>query len=181
MAIFSEDSTFLLSDFTAHTLRSVLAKNFRLAPEVFENIPAKGRYIFARSKPNDDLEKGKPDGEGIQWRKHQFTHKMLAQEPIRAPAGEVKITDTSNFPLLKTVSAAHVTIKPGGIREMHWHTQYPTVYQEGIKELRMELSLETRRASYMYMHGVLKSEVRNLYFVCNDQAQTSFYQHPFPE
>ncbi|KAI1763876.1 RmlC-like cupin domain-containing protein [Hypoxylon sp. FL1150] len=118
---FSEDSTFLLSDFMAHVPRSVLAKNFRLAPEVFDSIPAKERYIFSGSKPSNDLESDKPDRPDVQWSKLQFTHKMLAQEPIQTPAGEVRITDTNTFPLSKTVSAAHVTIKPGGIREMHWH------------------------------------------------------------
>ncbi|OTB09334.1 hypothetical protein M426DRAFT_70650 [Hypoxylon sp. CI-4A] len=88
-----EDSTFLLGDFMAHVPQSVLAKNFRLAPEVFESIPKKERYIFAGSKP----------------------------KPIRTDAGEVRITDTSLFPVSKTVSAAHVMIKPGGISEMHWH------------------------------------------------------------
>jgi oxalate decarboxylase family bicupin protein len=33
----------------------------------------------------------------------------------------VRITDTSNFPISKTTAAAHVTIKPGCLREMHWH------------------------------------------------------------
>ena len=46
---------------------------------------------------------------------------MLAQEALKFPAGEVRITDTTNFPLSMTVAAAHVTIKPGAIREMHWH------------------------------------------------------------
>jgi len=46
---------------------------------------------------------------------------MLAQDPVRVPGGKVRITDTSNFPITKTVAAAHVTINPAGIREMHWH------------------------------------------------------------
>ncbi|KAI0835081.1 hypothetical protein F5Y06DRAFT_300021 [Hypoxylon sp. FL0890] len=104
----------------AHVPRSALAKNFHLAPGVFESIRGKERYIFAGSKASDDLEKDKPEREDIRWSKHQFTHKM-AQEPMRTLAGEVRITDTSNFSLSKTVSAAHVTTKPGGIREMHWH------------------------------------------------------------
>jgi len=33
----------------------------------------------------------------------------------------VRITDTSNFPISKTVAAAHVTINPHCMREMHWH------------------------------------------------------------
>jgi oxalate decarboxylase len=35
--------------------------------------------------------------------------------------GQVKVIDTRNFPVSKTIAAAMVTIKPGGLRELHWH------------------------------------------------------------
>jgi len=117
---FSEDSTFLLSDFMAHIPQSVLSKNFRLSPEIFAHIPAKEKYIFAGSLPGP-MDSEMPFKPGMKTSRHQFTHKMLAQEPIITPGGEVRITDTTNFPLSTTISAAHVIIKPGGIREMHWH------------------------------------------------------------
>jgi oxalate decarboxylase family bicupin protein len=53
--------------------------------------------------------------------KHRFTHRMLKQKPVKFPGGEVRITDTSNFPISKTTAAAHVMINPHGLREMHWH------------------------------------------------------------
>lgn len=46
---------------------------------------------------------------------------MLDQKPKKTSGGEVRITDSNNFPISKTVAAAHVTIEPGAIREMHWH------------------------------------------------------------
>jgi oxalate decarboxylase family bicupin protein len=46
---------------------------------------------------------------------------MLKQKPVKFPGGEVRITDTSNFPISKTTAAAHVMINPHGLREMHWH------------------------------------------------------------
>jgi len=48
---FSEDSTFLLSDWLAHTPKSVLSKNFRVAPQIFDHILAKERYVFQGSLP----------------------------------------------------------------------------------------------------------------------------------
>jgi oxalate decarboxylase len=36
------------------------------------------------------------------------------------PGGEVKIIDAKNFPIT-TISSAIVKLKPGGLREMHWH------------------------------------------------------------
>lgn len=46
---------------------------------------------------------------------------MLEQEPKRVSGGEVRITDSSNFPISQTVAAAHALIATGAIREMHWH------------------------------------------------------------
>jgi oxalate decarboxylase len=33
----------------------------------------------------------------------------------------VRIVDSTNFPISTTVAAALVEIKPGGMRELHWH------------------------------------------------------------
>jgi oxalate decarboxylase len=51
----------------------------------------------------------------------KFSHRMLAQEPIEAAGGRVRITASSNFPASKTIAAALVEIEPGGLRELHWH------------------------------------------------------------
>jgi oxalate decarboxylase len=41
--------------------------------------------------------------------------------PTRAAdLGEVRIVDSRNFPLTK-LAAALVTLRPGGLRELHWH------------------------------------------------------------
>jgi oxalate decarboxylase len=50
-----------------------------------------------------------------------FSHRMTAQEPIKAPGGQVRITDSTNFPAASTIAAALVDIEPGGMRELHWH------------------------------------------------------------
>lgn len=104
----------------AHTPKSVISQNFRLSPEIFAHIPKSQKYIFSSSLPKQ-IDEEMPDRPGVKTSRLQFTHRMLAQEPLKTDAGEVRITDTSNFPLSKTVSAAHVLIKPGGLREMHWH------------------------------------------------------------
>ena len=33
----------------------------------------------------------------------------------------VRVVDSRNFPVSNTVAAAHVVVKPGGLRELHWH------------------------------------------------------------
>lgn len=122
---FSEDSTFLLTDWVARTPKAVLAENFRVAPEVFRAIPEKEKYIFQGSNP-ESIEKEIPSqSPGYKKSKLQFTHKMLAQEPLNTTGGQVRITDSTNFPLSKTVAAAHLNIQPGALREMHWHRESP--------------------------------------------------------
>ena len=36
--------------------------------------------------------------------------------------GSVRIADSRNFTVSATVAAALVTVRPGGLREMHWHS-----------------------------------------------------------
>jgi len=114
---FSEDSTFLLTDYMAKTPKSVLSKNFRVDERVFNTLSDHEKYIFQGTLPGS-LE---DDRKVVRPSKTRFTHRMLEQKPVKFPGGEVRITDTSNFPVSKTTSAAHVTIMPGGLREMHWH------------------------------------------------------------
>ncbi|KAF7193223.1 Oxalate decarboxylase OxdC [Pseudocercospora fuligena] len=115
---FSEESTFLLTDWLKHTPKSVVAENFRLPPEVFETLPDEEKYIFQGSLPGP-LDKEKP--QAYKKSKLNFKHKMDAQEPVIASGGKVRITDSRNFPISKTVAAAHLEIDPGAMREMHWH------------------------------------------------------------
>lgn len=115
---FSEDSTFLLTDWLAHTPKEVLAKNFGVSENAFANIPKSELYIFPAEIPGplaDDKIKG--NGPVPQ----SFCHHMHAQEPIRNKYGTVRITDASVFPASKTIAAALVEIEPGGMRELHWH------------------------------------------------------------
>ncbi|KAF2717262.1 oxalate decarboxylase [Polychaeton citri CBS 116435] len=115
---FSEESTFLLTDWLAHTPQAVVSENFRLPPEVFDTLPESEKYIFQGSTPSS-IDKEKP--RSFKKSKLNFTHKMLAQEPVNATGGSVRITDSTNFPISKTVAAAHLDIGPGALREMHWH------------------------------------------------------------
>ena len=36
-------------------------------------------------------------------------------------SGTVRIADSTNFLVSKTIAATRVTIKPGGMRDLHWH------------------------------------------------------------
>ncbi len=119
---FSENETFLLTDWFKHTPRAVLAKNFGLPESAFANLPTDPdhqRYIFNGKVPGqlttDAVQS--PAGTVPMW----FSHHMLAQEPIKVSGGQVRITDSSNFPAASTIAAALLEVEPGGMRELHWH------------------------------------------------------------
>lgn len=87
---------------------------------MFKTIPKSDKYIFQGSLPGS-IDEEKPDGRNVKKSKLQFTHKMLDQEPVNTTGGQVRITDSTNFPISKTIAAAHLDIQPGAMREMHWH------------------------------------------------------------
>jgi oxalate decarboxylase len=64
---FSEESTFLLSDWLAHTPPEVLAKNFRLSPESVAKLPTDSLYIFCGNLPESleaDIAEATADARG---------------------------------------------------------------------------------------------------------------------
>ena len=119
---FSEDGTMLLSEWIAHTPPEVLAKNTGLDASVFANAPAAPLYIFpGKVPPSLEQDKAEIGGETVASR-YQYTFKLKAMEPTKASkGGNVRIVDSHNFPVSKHIAAALVTVKPGGMREMHWH------------------------------------------------------------
>jgi len=118
---FSENETFLLTDWLKHTPLSVLAKNLGVSPSALANLPRDPdheRYIFNGQVPPplaDDIVRG-PAGEAM-----RMTHRLLEQEPVKVPGGWVRIVDSTNFPAASTIAAALVELNPGAMRELHWH------------------------------------------------------------
>ena len=53
---------------------------------------------------------------------YPFTFSLGSMPPVRqTKGGEVRIADSKNFTMSKTIAAAQVTVHPGGLRELHWH------------------------------------------------------------
>ena len=51
-----------------------------------------------------------------------FVFRAADFKPLaRRRAGSVRLADSTNFLVSKTIAATVVTIKPGGLRDMHWH------------------------------------------------------------
>jgi oxalate decarboxylase len=116
---FDEDDTFLLSDWFKHVPPEVLGKNFGVPATLFGHTPdPRELYIFKAPVPGP---LGPDKLLGAQPVPQSFSHRMLAQDPIRTKSGTVRITDSSVFPVSKTIAAALVEVEPGGLRELHWH------------------------------------------------------------
>jgi oxalate decarboxylase len=116
---FDEDNTFLISDWFKHTPDAVLGKNFGMPASMFGHTPDPSeRYIFPAPIPGplstDTIS-------GVTPVPETFSHRLMAQEPIKTSGGTVRISDSRNFPVDTTIAAALVEVSPGGLREMHWH------------------------------------------------------------
>jgi oxalate decarboxylase len=120
--LFSEDNTFLLSEWIAHTPDEVLSKNFGLGPEDLAKLPKEELYIFPADLPGTLAADREEVGAKRVQAPQQYTFRMAAMQPTKTTGGgEVRVVDSHNFPVSKSIAAGLVTIKPGGIRELHWH------------------------------------------------------------
>ena len=118
---FSEDTTFLLSELLAHIPPDIIQKNMGWTREEWDKLPATDLYIFPADLPGPLEDDKKFLGKNLET-KNKYTFKMSEMQPtISNTGGSVKIVDSGNFPVSLNVAAAQVTLKPGAIRELHWH------------------------------------------------------------
>ena len=120
--MFSENETFLLTDWFNHTPMEVLAKNLGVSESALRGIPKDPeheRYMFSGEVP---LPLAKDIGRGPAGKTEiSVTYRLHEQKPIEVPGGRVRIVDSSNFPAASTIAAALVELDQGAMRELHWH------------------------------------------------------------
>ncbi|QFT89784.1 Oxalate decarboxylase OxdD [Bacillus sp. THAF10] len=116
---FSDLSTLSISDWLAHTPVEVLSANFGVPESTFRNRPKSQRYIYQAEVPGPlkTQKVSSPNGEVPL----SFKYELLKQPPLEFSGGSVRIVDSSVFKISKSVAAALVEVKPGGMRELHWH------------------------------------------------------------
>jgi oxalate decarboxylase len=118
----SEFNTLLLTDWLAHTPPDVLAQNFGVPASSLSNIPLDNLWIFQGKEPGDLAADQASIVGPAGAPPYPFTFSLGSSAPAReTKGGYVQIADSSNFTVAKTVAAALVTVRPGGLREMHWH------------------------------------------------------------
>jgi oxalate decarboxylase len=118
---FNEFGTFLITDWLAHTPKEVLAKNFNVAKSTFDKVPREELFIFQAELPGDLKAEQTQAAEGTGVVQKRFDFRPSQMKPTKVTrGGEVKIVDSKVFPVTP-ISAAMVRLKPGGLRELHWH------------------------------------------------------------
>ncbi len=122
---FSEANTSQISDWARHTPGEVLAKNWGVSENAIGGVyeqPPEGHFIFQLPVPGP-LEQDRAAAAGNKpISQSKFSFRLDTMEPtFKTKSGEVRVVDMGNFPAANTISAAHVIVKPGGLRELHWH------------------------------------------------------------
>jgi oxalate decarboxylase len=118
---FNEFETFLITDWLAHTPKEVLGKNFNVPESTFDRVPKKELFIFQAGLPGDLKAEQNEAEAGTGAVRQRFDFRASQMKPTKVTrSGEVKIIDSKNFPVTP-ITAAIVRLKPGGLRELHWH------------------------------------------------------------
>lgn len=122
---FSEGDTTLLSDWTRHTPREVLAKNWGIPESELEGVykvPDTGHYIFQRAVPPPLPQDKRAAANNRPPSPLAFSFAMHSMPPTyKTKGGEVRVIDSRNFKVSNSIAAAHIIVHPGGLRELHWH------------------------------------------------------------
>ncbi len=122
---FSEEGTTLLTDWLIHTPREVVAKNFKTGEQSltpFDALPPDGRYIFQAPVPPALATDAASVDKGGKTSSLTFDFAMLDMKPQKEDAsGSIRVVDSGNFKVSRNIAMAYVVVKPGAMRELHWH------------------------------------------------------------
>jgi oxalate decarboxylase len=119
---FSEYNTFLLTGYLAHTPSKVLSQNFNIPEAELSVLPESGLYIFPGTVPGPLEDDRKAVGGPAVASMLDYTFKMKSMKPsVETAGGSLRIVDSNNFPASKSIAAGLFNMKPGALRELHWH------------------------------------------------------------
>jgi len=119
---FSEYNTFLISGWLAHTPSEVLSRNLNIPEAELSNLPEHGLYIFPGTIPGSLEDDRRAVGGDAVASKIDYTFRMKSMKPTAdRPGGTARIVDSTIFPAATTIAAGLFVMKPGALRELHWH------------------------------------------------------------
>ena len=115
---FSEYRTFSITDWLGHTPPSVLAKNLGLPEAAFAKFP-KDELFIPQGRVPDPAEPLHQRMQKTSPLTHRFA--LMAQPVWSFPGGEERRVSSKEFPMSKTVTGVILDLRPGALRELHWH------------------------------------------------------------
>jgi len=115
---FSEFGTFSITDWLSRTSPTVLSRNLNLPSSAFAGLVKDEAYILPGKIPPAVPERFRGN-----FRENQSPHKFRlgATQPISFPGGEERIVSSKEFPIQKTLTGVIQDLRPGALRELHWH------------------------------------------------------------
>ena len=120
----SEFNTLLVTDWIAHTPPEVLGQELRPARRgvqehsVAQQVDLPKQPARRRRWPRSKRKLRPPPAS---HRIPSCSGSADIRPNRETKSGTVRIADSTNFLNSKTIAAARVTVKPGGLRDMHWH------------------------------------------------------------
>jgi oxalate decarboxylase len=116
---FSEFGTFSITDWVGHTPPNVLSRNLGLPESVFAKFPRSEAYILPGRVPPAMQQPLRQANSQTNQSPHKY--RLGASPAMEFPGGELRIVSQKEFPIQKTLTGAIMLLKPGALREMHWH------------------------------------------------------------
>ncbi len=133
-----------ITDWVAHAAGGAGQELGRAGGELKEQLPP-CRRTERSPGPRSGSAGGGPAGGRRRGCDAGFRLQDAAMAPTKKTgSGEVRIVDSRNFPAAANIAAAHVIVKPGGMRELY-RTPTPTNGSTTSGKGRMTLSLRQRR------------------------------------
>src|SRR5580704_1095824 len=116
---FSEFGTFSVTDWMSKAPRDVLAQNLNLTAADMAKLPTSEVYIVQGDVPPASL----PAMRNPRQAPSQLAHKYrLGASPLLEFAGgNERVVTAEQFPISTTIAGVVMTLRPGGLRELHWH------------------------------------------------------------
>ncbi|KAF5855581.1 hypothetical protein ETB97_008970 [Aspergillus alliaceus] len=119
---FDDGGTGLITEMFLRNPKEVLSKDLQAPLSDFNELPKDQLYIFNGTPAPANLSEQTVIGPGgVASGNSSYTYHLSKQEAYEVPGGSIKIIDPQSFPIARMFSAALVTIKPGAMREIHWH------------------------------------------------------------
>ena len=119
-------TTFHVDDWITHAPKSVLAKNFGVNSSVFENVTSPNPYILNGTDQNAFNISSTKYAEAVSSTSNSsHVYRTLQNPPLEigggTAGGSFYKVDSTVFPMAKNIASAYVILKPGALRELHWH------------------------------------------------------------